>query len=1534
MLYGTRKFNENINYPTREQFYKNSIKSLGIIEKIKDNKPIMFVGLDFYNFELESGKTSIALVGHTQDGNKIGVKITNVKYYVDLFPAKILHSSFDSEIMSKLYEFDRNNANINDVHAYLKTTNEFKKFVKRIKPYIEFNTDLTFKKTKLIYKKIINCGVSPKFLGYRIYFKKIKDVKENVENADIENALIADENIYVVSYKHSSIVNVIDYMCAKKDIKIGTWIMLENYKINTNLFSSCTKLPINLDVDIKNVKSITPEHYEMLGITEVDLAIYNSFYMSLDIETINIGKSEETDDKKDIISENNIIFNIGLVFAAEDTKTNKLYKINLVTDGSNKLKKYTDKIVNYKDTFNIVCNNEKEILLAFTEIVVSMKPDFITGYNNLNFDFPQIAQKLRVHNLFDNFAIRTSLKSIDTDSNYLDNFVNGKNTYRINNGGYTLWSSHKTTNNIVGNEGGYGAYKKNGVNIKFHNGKLPEFKVGNSELRIYHDYRFFGIIMIDVFLVSCKLFEKEPKKTMNTFLKKKGIPEKLDMEYYKIWVIYELSVKHNVNVIPHSESKLCPHGFDYDHDYEVKGNTYLCTDNKKYLIANDEIDKAIYDLLEGKSIIDLLNNIYEYCNYDAEAALRLLFIYGYMEEKRNYCEYVNLPLYKNIYMADKNKVENGMRKNIKSRGYLYIESKYNYIDDKEKKFNNTVKKYFEANPNLYKNHLNTKSTENKGGHVQIHVKGKILHNYNINGTDYAIPLPVEGFDFASLYPSILVVFNICCSSIILNKEHYKFIRKLYPEYRFIKVQARDLLNDNKFPNEKNKYFSDYYGVDFMNSTIYIVQHDDIPERMGLFPSYMNMFFNKRKSCKKVMNEADENANKILDSYLKDVEFMKQFPDEKTQKKLVENWLYKNNQEFRNHKITQGNYNMRQLAIKITMNSGYGTFDYDKSELYFPLIPMLVTYFGRMYVKYANQICIDHGLRVIYNDTDSTYAHHNPDKYLDIVTKFAEGKITENVLKRKLVSRSIRLSIYAGQLKGYYKKRIEDIKSILDGKYKDDMEFYCIDEYKVINNGNIDGFDFTVFKQKLVDTINKLNNVPDKQFVDILNGKFRERSFGGYLTQVREETLFPVLYCAPKKYFGLAHTNRFTAKYSNNDILVRGLKIRTRDCTEFMKRFINNLLMRIIDERKDVSEIIYEELDNVILKSVDYGNIGLYKEYTKFKRNKNNKIRGFIARIEDTRDLIDDPKLKALYRTPFELEVVNYVVTLPKTNFDIKGRKIEFKKCDLYEYVDVVQYKYEKHGKKNIDYFYYVKSLFRTAAQFLSYLTTFEFYSQDLKHKDYVELIDKKHLFPKYSEIYKSNNDQFKKLANKQSIYVEKLKLNKTIINSVVLYFLRDLDNTLYAYNFIMFCIKVKVSDSISKKMLDNIKNYENKFGDNVTFIPSIEYNKFYRLDKYNRKYNNEFLRVLCKDCDFLEKTFEAEKNNIDILHKYIVAILFRFTKKLLLDGVKLDLILSDDVLLRAHYYYELFIDYSFYTIFKKKVIMSSLVTDNFPTLSF
>ncbi|GES84373.1 DNA polymerase family B-domain-containing protein [Rhizophagus clarus] len=198
--------------------------------------------------------------------------------------------------------------------------------------------------------------------------------------------------------------------------------------------------------------------------------------------------------------------------------------------------------------------------------------------------------------------------------------------------------------------------------------------------------------------------------------------------------------------------------------------------------------------------------------------------------------------------------------------------------------------------------------------------------------------PVTGLDFASLYPSLIMTYNLSPDKIILSRERAEQSGKKLHEISF------------KFNNQ--------------NDLAWSIQHNNIPKEKGLYANVLEYLSSKRnemKKCLAPLKEKKEDMELIIASMGKGLSLPETI--EKEHEFMA---------EYDSICFDCSCLDAKQYALKVYMNTFYGTAGDSKSPFYLRALAGGVTSAGQRNIKLVTDFVKSKGFQIKYEDTDSLY----------------------------------------------------------------------------------------------------------------------------------------------------------------------------------------------------------------------------------------------------------------------------------------------------------------------------------------------------------------------------------------------------------------------------------------------------------------------------------------------------------------------------------------------------------------------------------
>lgn len=485
---------------------------------------------------------------------------------------------------------------------------------------------------------------------------------------------------------------------------------------------------------------------------------------------------------------------------------------------------------------------------------------------------------------------------------------------------------------------------------------------------------------------------------------------------------------------------------------------------------------------------------------------------------------------------------------------------------------------------------------------------------------FATDRPVTGLDFASLYPSLIMTYNLSLEKILLNEV----------DATYWESQGRKL-HKIEFP--------------FNGRTIrgWSISHENCQEDIGLFPSVLIDLFNKRAEVKKILGKhgatkelievingrakkdgstATEAAKRVYaeaaleckrteDALVGDVRIS---PGGNLAEELAD--LKRLNRNAREQMAgidqlptdIQAEYarvcfdwtcaNTKQNALKVYMNTFYGETGNSLSPFFLLQLAGGVTSAGQYNIKLVADFVRSKGYHIKYGDTDSLYLVAPGEYFTECDAEYAASKLT----REDWWSAMVRITMRA------------------------------------------------------------LNQIRDE-----VNATLRADNGSKYLKMAYEEVLYPVVFTGKKKYFGIPHLNE--VNFRPKKLFIRGIDV-VKQGQPGLARDIGYGIMwacMAIDNTRSLRNIVEDALREAVL--VTKWDFEHFIKTDAWKPNKNNQpVHRFISRMRARHAIeVAESTRTPLYTLPEAGERFSYVIVRTGADFDLHGRKFAPKKGDIMEF---------------------------------------------------------------------------------------------------------------------------------------------------------------------------------------------------------------------------------------------------------------------------
>jgi DNA polymerase elongation subunit (family B) len=358
-----------------------------------------------------------------------------------------------------------------------------------------------------------------------------------------------------------------------------------------------------------------------------------------------------------------------------------------------------------------------------------------------------------------------------------------------------------------------------------------------------------------------------------------------------------------------------------------------------------------------------MRHVAYYCVVDALRCQQLLVKRNVINEVRDICNLANEYIFNGFIRAGGSRVNNLLGREFNKLGYLTTSISAE-VGIKEKYQGAYV---FPPERGISPNPLVVLDIEH--GNVPLHMMIEKM----------AGSRPTVGLDFESLYPSIIITYNLSPEKMIHDEE-----------------EANRLMKSGVDLN--------YICFDYGGSVIraWSIKHKNDPEMIGIYPTVLTNLKNHRKKIKEILNEQESIKEAfslaMAISRTDNVDIITALDLAKERQPSTTNaikFLMSETEAEVKSKHDRACYlyvmaNAKQSAVKVYMNTFYGEAGNPLSPLFKLALAGGVTYFGRKTIKMVADYVREKGFRIKYGDTDSLYLEAPGSVFADCDADFLNG----------------------------------------------------------------------------------------------------------------------------------------------------------------------------------------------------------------------------------------------------------------------------------------------------------------------------------------------------------------------------------------------------------------------------------------------------------------------------------------------------------------------------------------------------------------
>lgn len=861
--------------PIRNAFL-DPVEHASISDDITKGSPLLFMPNDLHEMNLQDkkygkAKYKIILFGVLMDGRRASVVISGIQPYVDVLIPK--------PVKSEDAEYDSDEETESSLAQGL-----FEKLKSR-----EYAKPTKF---EIVKGKRFKIHQKERGVYARFYFTKLKTRKEAIK-------YVKDKGYETASDDSSCYYRVV---CRDNLTTFSSWLDISEYVVKTYTSIRGTVF----DVTMKHISPCTKDITKFPKLSKDNLMT-----CCWDIETYS--------PDGELPRPNNPLhkmFMIGITFQWHHANT-QLLRVCLVEHKC-------DARPNY---LTIVCGSEKKIIKAFGKLVFKMKPEIFLGFNDSDYDWPWLIN--RAHEYKGTLAFLAGC---------FDSTVYWKN------------------------------YDDDAV-LKY-NFKKEKVKLEADAYADGFTLKYPGYINIDVRTVFRQLYPTAEKSNLNFYLALNKLSGKKDMPYKEIFATYA-EITDIAQNPPIGNAKYS------DQMNSLRKNLGPLLAAWEFKVTGDQTTRMTPDIIKiikqytiqtRKSDLEhRMAEVADYCVIDSQRCHELMKIRSVIMDRRAASNLTYVSVFDAFYRANGMKVRNLVIAEGQQRGLKFSnitnsgeveEGKYPgaYVFPPKKglvtskmtieervSLANSNEKYSPWSEIAEKQIGEFKETIMKHGAyvtddvIDIIIKERVdteSPNYPKCFLDFlqeSIGRPVTGLDFSSLYPSLIMTYNLSPEYIIIDKR---------------KAQQASAEGHNlhkiKFP---------YNGRTIRG---WCIRHDnkldaDSPDcKFGVYPLILKKLFDTRKLMKKDLH-IWEAKKEIMDTLT---------PDEFDKRK----------DEYDNVCFNFNYYDAKQKALKLIMNTFYGESGNKRSPFFVLQLAGAITTAGQVNIKMVQKHVEEEGCNVYYGDS--------------------------------------------------------------------------------------------------------------------------------------------------------------------------------------------------------------------------------------------------------------------------------------------------------------------------------------------------------------------------------------------------------------------------------------------------------------------------------------------------------------------------------------------------------------------------------------
>lgn len=1123
----------------------------------------------------------------------------------------------------------------------------------------------------------------------------------------------------------------------------------------------------------------------------------------------------------------------------------------------------------HNDYITVVCGDEKKLIIAYAYLFDKIKPDFCTGYNSSNFDYPWLVIRAYQHGILEMICdIMNEAKPF--------NFTSGNMTlgHKLQNMSYDAWSRLESKKKMAK------------INLNNYLARIcpiycyEKIKIDAETYAEGTQIQTAGCINFDLMTIMRQLYPDSEKNSLDHFLSINNLGGKKDMPVSDLFRIYweTFDAQNTCN-----EEKLieCKKNMREIAEYCVI-DSYRCQELS--LMRNVIADKREIASLSYTSLIDAFsraNGMKVRQMVMARGISRGLKFTTFTKTKHEKDKYPGayvLPPVKGL-ITSKLTIEERITKHkeyVDKFGYsnpgdgsfrslpysdLSTFGSNETANAKIKAFQSSIFEFAQADGSFTivtdkQEHLDgvinlTKTKESEISQSDVNVFTRFLKD--------STGRPITGLDFSSLYPSLIMAYNLSPEYTISLELCNNSISEV--QYRVLYAQQQGhKIRRVRFPYGESKREIFGFFISHENQFPTLENGDLNPDcKFGIYPTILKELFDTRNILK-----VPKEYYQILNEYL----------DKKNDKTIKTNTIIKlcssaypeglNLDEYKDFNTLISSYSTLKI---IKDHPKYGKQSWED-------FVTLMKSGSEILQPQVERIELKDAIDVIINKIDFNHAYQPPRRLKDdknneqftppdsvkkILCAFedesainAKGGITWEDIEfyfNYFDSKQKALKVFMNTFYGESGNKLSSMFVLAvagsittQGQMNIKMVKEFVETGKIEYEGKTYTQDVGKFSVKYGDTDSLYLAAPEHVFRDIdiqyysgkitkeqywsemvdisfklidkiksdVNSMLKKTCGSKFLKMSYEEVLFPVAFLAKKKYYGIPHIS--IPNFNPKKLFIKGLEVKKRGVADVLKNLCMDLMwksMRLYNN-KGLLELAYDTIDEFYNKKWD---VDLFSQAKQYKPKSEEDIADGKGNKSVIR-FVERMAARGIQIKPHERFRTVIIKKYP-FEYDYRGRKVPLKIGDFMELVSEA-----KLHNMEIDIDYYMENgIIGQLARLTIYRE--EFFTESIDDtEEEIKKADDNSFKRARSHLNDYASKYYKTYHNKGPVYQKTFKLvDKTIKDSYKCHGIENSKINLLCRDWEIDSPETffkSISDIAEKKAIKESRGYGKKYVTNVT----------------------------------------------------------------------------------------------------------------------